>query len=133
MVGENSPMWRGGISFEPYCPLWTKELRQRIRVFFNNECVICGKTKTENKQELSCHHISYDKMICCNDKPVKFATLCRSCHTKTNHDRDRWEAMLCRIIDEIYNGKSYYTKEEYKNIQSKPLLTITNKQDHREE
>jgi hypothetical protein len=24
----------------------------------------------------------------------------------------RWEAMLHRIIDEIYDGRSYYTKEE---------------------
>ena len=72
-------------------------------------------------------------MSCCDEKPVHFAALCGSCHSKTNRNRERWESMLHRIIDEIYNGKSYYTKEEYKNLHPKPLLTITNEQDDREE
>ena len=131
--GINSPMWLGGISFEPYCPLWTKELRQRIRFFFNNECVLCGKTTEENKKKLHCHHITYEKSTCCDGKPVHFAALCPSCHAKTNYERERWESMLHRIIEEIYDGKSYYTKEEYKNIHPKTLLTIENKQDNREE
>lgn len=111
--GENSPNWRGGISFEPYCPKFNKDLRKRIRSFFNNECVICGKTAEENRRQLSCHHVEYDKKACCDGKPVHFATLCTSCHAKTNQDRIRWESMLHRIINEIYEGKSYYTKEEY--------------------
>lgn len=128
--GSNNPNWLGGISFEPYCPLWTKELRQRIRSFFNNECVICGKTTEENKKKLHCHHITYDKNACCDGKPIHFAALCNSCHSKTNgnsENRARWEAILHRIIDEIYDGKSYYIKEEYKNLQSKTILTNMNK------
>jgi hypothetical protein len=39
-----------------------------------------------------------------------------SCHSKTNKDRERWESMLHRIIDEIYDGKSYYTKDEYEEL-----------------
>ena len=113
--GANSPNWRGGISFEPYCPKFNNDLRRRIRFFFNNECILCGKNKIENKRELSCHHIEYNKKACCDGKPVHFAILCSSCHAKTNKDREQWEAMLHRIIDEIYGGKSYYTKEEILN------------------
>lgn len=115
---ENSPRWLGGTSFEPYCQKWTKELRCRIRAFFNYECVICGKTQKENKKQLSCHHVTYDKMSCCDGKPAHFASLCGSCHSKTNKDRAKWKIMLHRIIDEIYGGKSYFTKEEYKSLKN---------------
>jgi hypothetical protein len=38
---------------------------------------------------------------------------------KTNHNREYWEAIFHIIIDEIYDGRSYYTKEEYNLIKSK--------------
>jgi hypothetical protein len=112
--GEKSPMWKGGLSFEPYCPKFNRDLKKRIRAFFNHQCVICGKTTEENTKSLACHHVEYNKRACCDGMPVHFATLCACCHTKTNHDRSRWEEMMHRIIDEIYNGKSYFTKEEWR-------------------
>jgi hypothetical protein len=30
-----------------------------------------------------------------------------------NGERERWEAMLHKIIDEVYHGRSYYTKDEW--------------------
>lgn len=122
---ESNPNWKGGLSFEPYCPLWTKELRERIRAFFDYECLLCGKpqseniTKTGKLRELSCHHAEYNKQACCDGEPVCFAVLCMTCHNKTNHDRERWEAIIHKIIKEIYNSKSYYTKEEYKKLLDK--------------
>jgi len=117
--GPKNPNWLGGISFEPYCPKFNNDLRRRIRSFFNYECVLCGKTAEENRsRQLSCHHVMYNKMSCCDGKPVHFAALCIFCHNKTNgnqENRERWESMLHRIIDEIYDGKSYFTKEEWKN------------------
>jgi hypothetical protein len=120
---ENNPRWKGGISFEPYCPKWTEDLRIRIRTFFNNECIACGKTAKENGKNLSCHHVEYNKKACCDGKPVHFAALCNKHHSKTNEDRARWEAMLHRIIDEIYGGRSYFTKEEMamSHLQSEKL------------
>jgi len=41
--GENSPYWKGGISFSPYCPKFNREFKERVRKFFDNTCVICGK------------------------------------------------------------------------------------------
>jgi len=123
-TGEKSPIcgnkngnWKGGISFEPYCPKWTKELKERIRAYFNYECIMCGKTTEENGKNLSCHHVEYDKQACCDGKLVHFATLCMKCHTRTNHgNRQQWMDMIHRIIDEIYNSRSYYTKEEWKKL-----------------
>jgi hypothetical protein len=110
---DKHPNWKGGISFEPYCPKFDDYLKLRIRMFFDNRCVVCGKTKEENMQELSCHHVEYDKSACCHGRPVHFAALCIGCHGATNWDRSRWEAILHRIIDEIYGGKSYWTKNEF--------------------
>lgn len=116
--GEESSNWRGGISFEPYCPKFNNDLRRRIRAFFEYRCVACGKHTKENitsngdSWQLSCHHVEYNKSACCDGKPVRFAALCIKCHNRTNHSRERWEVMIHRIIDEIYDGKSYFTKEE---------------------
>lgn len=121
--GENHPGWKGGISNAPYCEKFNDDLRERIRAFFNYECFMCGKTKEENgkrRQLLSVHHVNYDKMSCCNDVIPIFAPLCLSCHGKTTagdkEDRDRWTNILCIAIDILYDGKSFYTKEEYEKI-----------------
>jgi len=114
--GEKSSNWKGGISFEPYCPKFNADLKRRIRAFFDHRCIICGKTTEENGKRLNCHHVEYNKQACCDGKPVRFSTLCERCHGKTNFGRDGWEAMLHRIIDEIYDGRSYFTKEEWEKL-----------------
>lgn len=116
ITGKNNSHWLGGISFEPYCPKFNDDLKKRIRAFFDNRCVLCGKTSESNGKKLDCHHVEYNKQACCDGKPVHFAALCRSCHDMTRKDRDRWEEMLHRVINEVYGGKSYFTKEEYVNL-----------------
>jgi hypothetical protein len=113
---EKASNWKGGLSFEPYCPKFNADLKRRIRAFFGHRCVVCGKGVEENgkrKQLMACHHVEYNKSACCDGKPVHFAALCVTCHSITGKNRCRWEAMLHRIIDEIYDGKSYFTKEEW--------------------
>ena len=111
--GENSPVWKGGISFEPYCILFNKEFKERVRAFFDNKCAVCGKTKEENGRSLCIHHVNYDKKTCCNDSERLFVPLCGSCHSKTNHNREEWEEYFKDLIKNKYGGKCYYTKEEY--------------------
>jgi hypothetical protein len=118
-LGENNGRWLGGISFEPYCPKFNPDLKRRIRAFFDHRCVLCGKGVEENgkrKQLMACHHVEYDKTACCTDKPVHFAALCMKCHVRTNAERERWESMIHRIIEEIYEGRSYFTKDEWENM-----------------
>lgn len=48
---------------------------------------LCGKYQIELKEKVAIHHINYDKK---NLDPKNLISLCRSCHTKTNHNRENW-------------------------------------------
>lgn len=112
--GENHYHWKGGKSMAPYCEKWTPSFRKRIRAFFGDVCVMCGMSAEENGEPLCCHHVHYNKRTCCDDSTPMFATLCRSCHNKTSaSNRVQWSYMLSYIIQEMYNGKSYFTKDEF--------------------
>lgn len=103
--GEKSSLWKGGISFEPYCPKFNRMFRERVREFFGRTCVECGKP--EGNTRLSVHHVNFNKMSCCDgDKPL-FVALCNSCHIKTNHNREYWIKHFTEIINTKYNGKCY--------------------------
>lgn len=86
--GEKSYFWKGGISFEPYNKEWTKTLKKSIRERDGYTCRICW-----HYPAFECHHINYDKKNC---NPENLVTLCNSCHTKTNHDREKWERFFMR-------------------------------------
>lgn len=67
--GSKSSNWRGGISFEPYCPKFNKKLKENVRNFFGNKCVLCQRTKRENNNRLLVvHHVFTEKMACCENK-----------------------------------------------------------------
>jgi len=115
--GRNHWNWQGGPK-DPYCEKWTPELRERIRAFFDYECIICGKTQKDNLYTLCCHHVEGNKQACCDDEPARFASLCQKCHgmVGAKKDKQRWMSMLRIIIYEIYNDRSYFTKEEWEEI-----------------
>jgi len=117
-LGERSSLWKGGKSFEPYCQKFNHELRERVRAFWGHRCgnPECNKTQDELGEKLSVHHVHYDKQVCCNDKPVMFIPLCRKCHNRTNNYRDFYMDVYETLINEKYNGKSYYTRDEYIEI-----------------
>ena len=89
MNGEQNPNWRGGISFLPYSMGWDNSIRELIRKRDNYTCVLCGDIQSERQHDV--HHINYDKEDLC---PENLITLCRSCHTKTNYDREYWENLF---------------------------------------
>ena len=80
---ESHPLWRGGTSFEPYDSAFTKELKAHIKDRDNYTCQICK----EKKDPLHVHHKDYDKL---NSVESNLVSLCESCHTKTNFDRQSW-------------------------------------------
>lgn len=84
-LGKDNPNWRGGVSIEEYPKEFSKELRTKIRKKYKFVCQIC------KKHGFSVHHIDYDKYNTSEDNLI---VLCRSCHTKTNFDRDHWQALL---------------------------------------
>ena len=86
-TGEKSPVWQGGKSFEPYGLAFNGVLRDQIRKRDNYQCQECGYSQNKLGYKLHVHHIDYDKQ---NNDPLNFISLCRSCHTKTNYDREDW-------------------------------------------
>ena len=100
--GENSPSWRGGISFEPYCPLWSdKGYKADIRERDSNICQnpYCFRTD----KVLNIHHIDYDKKNC---HPSNLITICRTCNARANVQRD-WHTKWYQVIMNKKYGCSY--------------------------
>lgn len=107
--------WYGNVRYydgKYYCDLWTPEFRERVRAFFNYQCTECGTP--QNGRKHCVHHVHYDKNVCCkNNEEIrdrKFVSLCGSCHTKTNHNRDYWEQHFTQIINDKYGGQCYLPK-----------------------
>jgi hypothetical protein len=123
-TGENHPNWKGGVSFERYCPKFNAPFRERVREFFERRCLWCGKAEADNvnkhgiSRRLDVHHITFDKMTCCNDSQKLFSPLCMSCARTADYDRsgDKMNKKLTEIIEKKYNGKCYYTIEEMGEI-----------------
>ena len=87
---DKNPNWKDGISFEPYTTDWTEDLKESIRKRDDYVCQICGIHQDELKgfnRKLDVHHIDYNKK---NLNPKNLISLCRSCHMKTNHNREYW-------------------------------------------
>jgi hypothetical protein len=92
--GPNASNWRGGKSYEPYCPKFNENFKEFIRDKFDRKCFICGKSEAfvgnARKQRLHIHHVDYNKNDICNGYSWPFIPLCPSCHAKTNYNRWYW-------------------------------------------
>ena len=116
---EHNPNWQGGISFEPYCPKFNNEFKERVRSFFGYQCVECGTP--QNGIKLCVHHVNFNKQSCCDGTLPLFVPLCTSCHSKTSGNRQYWEDHFTTLIKTYYEGKCYLTQEEQtvvKNVQN---------------
>lgn len=105
LMRDKNPSWRGGISFEPYCPKFNEAFRERVREFFGRVCVECGTP--ENGRKMCVHHVNFNKMVCCDGTPPIFVPLCNSCHSKTNYDREYWEEHFTNMVMTYYEGRCY--------------------------
>ena len=91
-VGSSHPSWQGGISFEHYPAEFSKRLKRSIHLrdnftYQNCFCEVDKKTVTT-------HHVDYDKK---NQVYRNLITLCRSCHSKTNFNRDYWRSLFQQV------------------------------------
>lgn len=86
-IGNKSPAWKGGISFEPYSSRFNKQLKELIRNRDNYKCQKCGCPEVENIEKLSVHHIDYNKK---NSLPSNLISLCRRCNSIVNFNRIYW-------------------------------------------
>ncbi len=99
-MGDKNHQWQGGISFEPYCEIWRdKAYKQDIRNRDGNRCLnpACNK----NGSKLHIHHIDYNKKNC---NPNNLITVCNSCNSSANKDRDWHTTWYQAIIKNRYYG-----------------------------
>ena len=85
IFGKDNNQWKGGLSYEVYPREWNKTLKRAIRERDKYTCQMCGGQP--DNEALSVHHIDYNKYNC---NPVNLVALCRSCHRKTNDNREEW-------------------------------------------
>jgi len=98
--GSNNGMWEGGISHEEYPAIWwNKNFKEMIRDRDNHECQLCGIGENDRKHDV--HHIDYNKK---NTNPINLITLCRSCHGKTNFNRDEWQLFFNERLNAPLTG-----------------------------
>ncbi|MBC8485703.1 MAG: hypothetical protein H8D45_06650 [Bacteroidetes bacterium] len=99
--GNKNPMWKGGISDDPYCNIWKdKEYKESIKERDGYQCMNpdCWKTS----KNLRIHHIDYNKKNC---DPWNLITLCVSCNVRANIKRKEWKYLYREIIYFNYNHK----------------------------
>lgn len=92
-MGDKNPAWCGGMATpQPYTTDWTMTLKRSIRERDNYTCVICNKQQEDITFHI--HHIDYVKENC---NPTNLITLCPNCHSKTNHDREKWSEYFINL------------------------------------
>jgi len=96
---ENHPQWLGGLSRLPYTIEFNASLKESIRIRDNHKCQCCYKTEEQELKELnkvlSIHHIDYNKQNC---EDINLISLCSSCNTKVNKNRDYWFSYFTELI-----------------------------------
>lgn len=100
--GSGNYGWKGGISFGSYCEIWKdKEYKQDIKTRDGNKCLnpYCF---SKNPNDLTIHHIDYDKKNC---HPSNLITICRSCNSRANISRSWHKAWYQAIMNKRYNYK----------------------------
>lgn len=99
---ENNPNWQGGKSFEPYEIEFNTQFKNLIRKRDNQICMNCGKHREKLNRALDVHHINYDKKL---SIPENCISLCRSCHTLTQTNREYWTKLCQEKLNNLYGYK----------------------------
>jgi len=101
--GANNPNWQGGKKKEPYCQDWDRCLKDYILDRDGYSCM--NKDCWGTSSNLYVHHIDYDKKNC---TPYNLVTLCCSCNSRANYDREYWKGYyrLELLVKEIRSAKT---------------------------
>lgn len=103
--GEKSSSWRGGISALPYAFVWlSRKFKERIKIRDNHRCM--NPSCRGISKILLPHHIDYDKENC---RDSNLITLCNSCNSRANYDRNEWTIFYESIMSKCYGY-------EYRNL-----------------
>jgi len=111
--------WLGGKSFEPYDIKFNNNFKNNIRKRDNQVCMLCGIHREKLSKALAIHHINYDKKL---SIPENCISLCDSCHSKTNANRENWIVFFQSILSKHYS----YAYSDNKEIVIKLEGDLTN-------
>lgn len=92
---EKHPLWKGGWSVRDYPTEWGNKFRKCIRERDGYTCAVCGEWGNQ------VHHIDYIKAHTTSENCI---TLCVSCHSKTNFNRESWQARLSAVVAKRMEG-----------------------------
>ena len=99
LTGPKCCHWRGGLSADPYCYQWLdKEYKNSIKERDGYKCL---NPCCNDGRYLNIHHINYDKKDCHFKNLI---TVCRSCNSKANHDRE-WHQDWYQVL--LHNRYGY--------------------------
>lgn len=111
--GENHPMWRGGLSFLPYCQAFNNEVKEAARNRGNRTCTICGVSELQHISKtgkwlgrLDVDHIDSLKGQGCNEIQWKLTALCKRCHSKMQNQEVPYHSLLQLLL---LNNKRHQT------------------------
>lgn len=118
LSGENSPFWKGGVSFEPYCPKFNNRRKEAVRSFFGRKCLACGVDEKDCRTKLHTHHADHDKEQGCNGKPFNLVPLCVNCHSTELNNQEEYHQYINKTLREgfkwgIWNEEEYIRKVMY--------------------
>jgi hypothetical protein len=92
-IGRGNGRWNEGSSKEPYCFIWDQWLKEQIKERDRYQCQ--NPDCWGISQKLVIHHIDYHKKNCSVDNLI---TLCNSCNSRANKDRDFWKFLFSSNI-----------------------------------
>jgi len=98
LPGEKNPNWRGGVGKIKY-PHEFKAKSKLVR----SEIKICQKCMAD--KSLVVHHIDYDRT---NNKLDNLITLCRTCNSIVNYNRDYWYMIFKYKIHRWFIARERY-------------------------
>lgn len=134
-TGENSPGWKGGVSFEPYCEEFNYELKRQIRNQYNNRDYfsglpdyICNLVRKGRVEKLSIHHVDGNKMQGCNGIKCHLIPLSRKNHSYIHANQSFWERLICYALEydkTYYNIKQINIKEIIEWKQTTEVISNT--------
>jgi len=93
--GANNGRWTGGLSHEPYPIEFNNRLRKTIRERDGDQCQLCSINESPIDRQLDVHHIDYNKR---NLSLANLISLCRSCNSRVNHNREWWTAHFTEVM-----------------------------------
>ena len=102
LLGELSPRWSGGLSYQQYPIEFNIAFKKSIRKRDNYRCLGCGKYQELGNRSLDIHHINYDKKLTI---PENCCAVCRSCNIKVNSNRIHWIGYFQIVLASKYGYK----------------------------